>query len=301
MSIHNIYSSTLGYAEVDTDGLNHAFKKSLGKVHSTINEWASEYLTSSFRTNQYKIMSGVLPGNPGELTSVAVATAYGVMIHTGSTVVADLPAGGGGRVYCLMDENDSTGRTWVTVTTGAFDAVSSRGTLFNSTGSDKDFILADWIAPWHVTGSSTTYSSYQPRVYAVWTTAGSTGGSLASGPDTITEISASSILGWVFYPEAGVLKFTNPTMTFSFENFITFEENLATLSNYTDNGWTVLSQTKTTTEHIVVLGAGWASGSLASPTWRPLSDIITAHTGATSASCIAIEGYRYTGRSIYLG
>lgn len=300
MSIHNIYSSPYGYTELNTDGGDHAFKKSLfGKVNSTANEWNSEYLTSSFRTSQFKIMSGAIPATPP--TTVGQATAYEMMIQTGSTVRTDAPPDGCGRVYCLKDANDTTGRTWVTVTTGAFNAVSSRGTLFNSTGSDKDFILADWVAPWHVTGSSTTYASYQPRVYACWRTSGTNGGSVDSGPDTITEISASNKLGWVFYPEAGVLKFTNPTMTFSFENFNTFEENVESLSAYTDAGWSILSQTKTTTEHVIILGAGWASGSLASPTWRPLSDIITAHTGATTASCIAVEGYRYIGRSIYLG
>ena len=300
MSIHNIYSLPSGYAEINTDSGDHAFKKSLfGKVHSTANEWASEHLTSSFKTVQYNIMSGCLPSTPPAL--VGTAAACNMLIQTGSTVAADAPELGCGRIYCLMDANDTSGKTWVTVLTGAMHHISSEGRSFNSTGSDTDFILADWVAPWHVTGSIAETSLYQPKVYAVWTTDGSTGGSIASGPDTITEISASSKLGWVFYPEAGVLKFTNTLMTFSFENFNTFEENVESLSAYTDAGWSILSQTKTTTEHVIVLGAGWASGSLASPTVMPLSEIITAHTGATTASCIAVEGYRYIGRSIYLG
>jgi len=292
----------IGSSFYEIEGGDLALKKAFGKAHtSTDLELYAENMSSSMRVPSVKVISGTFPGNVADLTSVAVATANGIMIQTGSTVVADLPAGGGGRVYCMMDSADTSGKTWVTVLTGAFNVVSSRGTQFCSTGSDRDFILTDWIAPWHTTGASGDLSDYQPKVYAVWKSPGSTGGSVTNGPDTITEISASNKLAWVFNPEAGVLRFANPTLTFSFQNFITFEENLATLTDYTDNGWNILSQTKTTTEHVVVLGGGWASGSLASPTWRPLSDIITAHTGATTSSCIAVAGYRHIGRSIYLG
>jgi hypothetical protein len=292
MSNYNILSSTaFGNIEVDTDESATTFKKvTFGKAHSsTATEWYSENLTSSFKISAQKIMSGVLPGTPP--TTVGQATAYSMRIQTGSTVAADLPLDGGGRVYCMLDSADTTGKTWVTVLTGAFNVVSSRGTQFCSTGSDKDFILTDWIAPWHVTGSGT---AYQARVYAC-----SGLGSVAAGPATISEISSSNRLAWTFDYEAGVVHFTNPVLTFSFQNFNTYEENIAALASYTTDtaGWSVLSQTKTTTEHIIVIGAGWLSGS----TVHPLSEIITAHTGATTASCIAVEGYRYVGRSIYLG
>jgi hypothetical protein len=214
-------------------------------------------------------------------------------IHTGSTLVADNP-GPGGRIYCMMDSADTTGKTWVTVLTGAFSTISARGTRFCSTGSDKNFVLTDWIAPWHVTSSSPTATgaAYQIRVYACYGI-----GSVAAGPATISEISSSNKLAWTFDYDGGVVKFSNPTLTFSFNNFEEYQDNLDSLSSYTDNGWSILSQDRSTTEHTVVIGGGWLSGS----TVRPLSDIISAHTGSTTGSCVCVEGYRYIGRSIYLG
>lgn len=272
-----------------------AYKKAIfGKVAAGDNTaWSSENLTCSFKTSPLRIMSASLPGTPP--TMVGQALAYNMLIQTGSTVAADLPATGGGRIYCVRDANDTSGTTWVTVLTSSIHYLQSQGRNFNSTGSDKDFVLTDWVAPWHVTGSSTGATSYQPKVYACWRSTGANGGSITSGPDTITEISASNKLSWIFYPDAGVLKFNNVTQDFTFTNFTTFEENVAALSDYTDAGWRILSQTKTTTEHTITLGGGWASGSLASPTWRAFSDLVTANTGAITSSCIAIEGYRYTG------
>lgn len=295
MSVYTIFqSSTTGILELDTDGTDASFKKIMGKVHTkTTNEWSSEHLTSSFRYAAVKIISKSLPSTPP--ATVAAATTFGMLIQTGSTVVSDLPPDGGGRVYCVKDAADSSGTTWVTVLTGAIAYLSSQGRHFNSTGSDKDFIIADWVAPWHTAGSSTTTTAYEPKVYAVWKTAGSSGGSIAAGPDTITEISSSNKAAWIFNYDAGVLKFVNPTLAFTFTNFLTFEENVAALSSYTDAGWKILSQTKTTTEHVITIGGGWASGSLVSPTWKPLSDIITANTGALTSSCFAVSGYRYIG------
>lgn len=257
--------------------------------------WSNESITCSFKQGSLRIMSGVLPGAPP--TTVGQATAYSMLIQTGSTVVADLPPAGGGRVYCVKDANDATGCTWVTVLTSSIHYLQAQGRSFNSTGSDKDFILTDWIAPWHVTGSALQSIVYQPKVYACWGV-----GSVANGPATITEISASNKLGWTFYPDAGVLKFNNPTATFTFTGGqMSWEQNLAALSAYTNAGYKVLSRTQTTTEDVIVLGGAWASGSLASPTWRPFQDIITANTGAITSSCVAVEGYRFRGRSIYLG
>jgi hypothetical protein len=293
MTNYSSIGSYYGTINIGTDESATPFKKAIfGKVNSsTSTEWYSENLTSSFKTTALRVISQSLPSTPP--STVLLAAVNSMSIQTGSNLVDDTPPGGGGRVYCLLDSADPTGKTWVTVLTGAFNVVSSRGTQFCSTGSDKDFILTDWVAPWHVTESST---NYQARVYACWG-----GGGVAAGPQTVTEISSSNRLAWTFDYDGGVVHFTNPTLTFSFQNFEEYQDNLDSLSSYTDSGWLVLSQTKTTTEHIVVLGGAWASGSLASPTWRPLSDIITAHTGATTASCIAVEGYRYTGRSIYLG
>jgi hypothetical protein len=287
MSNYNFVETPWGSGQLDTDESATTFKKVVfGKVHSSDGtEWYSENLTSSFKISALKIMSGAIPQTAP--ITVAVANTSLMRICTGSTLTADNPAGG--RCYCMMDSADATGRTWVTVLTGAFDVVSSRGTRFCSTGSDKDFILTDWLAPWHVTSSGT---GYQARVYACWGL-----GSVATGPATISEISSSNKLAWTFDYEGGTVRFVNPTLTFSFENFNDYEDNVNSLSSYTDNGWSVLSQTKTTTEHTIVIGAGWLSGS----TVRPFSDIITGHTGSTTGSCVCVEGYRYIGRSIYLG
>jgi len=288
MSNYNILGSYGGMIELDTDESATPFKKVVfGKAHSsTATEWYSENLTSSFKTTALRVISQSLPSTPPVLVTFAAANS--MSIQTGSNLVADTPPAGGGRVYCLLDSADTTGKTWVTVTTGAFDIVSSRGTQFCSTGSDKNFILTDWIAPWHVTESS----GYEARVYACFGVGG-----IADGPATISQISSSNMLASTFDYDGGVVHFTNPVLTFSFQNFEHFQDNLDSLSSYTDAGWSVLSEAKTTTSHTVVIGAGWLSGS----TVRPLSDIITAHTGATTASCIAVEGWRYIGRSIYLG
>jgi hypothetical protein len=272
-----------------------AYKKAVtGRVHSQESgNWGSEYLTCSFKASPLRLMSASLPGTPPTITGQA--TTYGMLIQTGSTVVSDMPLQGGGRVYCVKDANDASGNTWVTVLTSSIHYLQAQGRSFNSTGSDKDFVLTDWIAPWHVTGSALMARAYQPKVFACWRTSGSQATSIAGGPDTITEISASNKLGWIFYPDAGVLKFHNGTQDFTFTNFTTYEENVASLSDYTDAGWHILSQTKTTTEHTITLGGAWASGSLASPTWRAFTDIVTACTGAITSSCVAVEGYRYIG------
>jgi len=261
-------------------------------------KWDNDTITCSFKQSSLRIMSGVLPGTPP--TTVAQATAYALVIQTGSVGVADAPPQGSGGVYCIKDSADATGTTWVTVLTSSIQYLQAQGRHFCSTGSDKNFILADWLAPWHVTASAGTTVNYQPRVYAVWKSAGS---SLAVDADTITEISAANKVGWTFYPDAGVLKINNPTQTFTFTGGQkTWEENLATLAtNYTSAGYQVLSRTQTTTEDSITLGGAWASGSLATPTWRPLTDIITAATGALTSSCFRVDGYRFIGRSIYLG
>lgn len=283
MSRYNHVSvSGFGTMDIDTVAADASFKKLFGKVHtSTESEWYGEYLTCSHKVSPRMLMTSSLPGTPPTL--VGQATAYAMLIQTGSNSAADLPAAGGGRVYCVKDAADTTGRTWVTVLTGAINYLSSQNRYFNSTGSDKDFVINDWVAPWHVTGSALNAAAYQPRVYAIT--------QVGDPPASIIEISASNFVSWMFYPEAGVLKFADPHYTFSFSGFNTFEENLASLSSYTDSGYTVESETKTTTDHTIVLAGAWTSGS----TSVHVADIVSANTGALTSSCFAVEGYRYRG------
>jgi hypothetical protein len=286
MSIHNIIDSPWGYAPLDTDESNMSFKRSMfGKVHKNeLTEWNNEFLTCSMKVSAVRVMSQSIPATPP--ATVATAIANSIIIHTGSYQAAVTPEGG--RIYCIMDSADSSGKTWVAVHSGTVATLASQARPFSSTGSDKNFILTDFIAPWHVTGSDTGYNAYQIKVFAC------TGS--GNPPASVTEVSASSKLGWVFYYDAGVLKFTNPTLTFPFTGFVNFEDNVDSLSSYTDDGWSILLQTKTTTEHNIVLGGAWISGSGAGEVQHKLWDMAAnARWVATTGSCFAVDTYRYVG------
>ena len=281
MSKYDLVYTPWGYQELDTDESSIAFKQAMGRVHtSSGREWSSESLTCSFKMAPLRIMSSSVPPTPP--TTYTGATANRMIIHTGTFQAAVGPQGG--RIYCVYDAADTTGKTWVAVHSGTIATLAAQARPFNSTGSDKDFILTDFIAPWHVTGSANAYDSYQVRVYAC------TGS--GNPPQSISEVSASNVLGWVFYYDAGVLKFTNPTLTFPFTSFVTFENNLDSLSDYTNWGFDIITDTRTTTEHTVVMAGTWLSGSVK----HKLYDMVTnARSVCTTGSCFAIDTYRYTG------
>lgn len=251
---------------------NVSFKNIFGKVHTaTSNEWYDEHLTCSHKMSPALIMSQSIPDTPP--TDYTTATTYNMIIHTGTFEAAVGPEGG--RFYLVKDQADSTGRTWCVVHSGSWKA------SFNSTGSDRDLIYTNIVAPWHATCSFASSSAYLPTVYAC------TGS--GNPPGSITEISASNVLNWVFYPEAGILKFENPTVEMEFTDFVNFEDNIysSQVTNYTDNGYSILSDTRTTTNHIMTLGGTWLSGS----TELPLSYL----TGLSTGSCVAIDCWIYTG------